>query len=120
MSNRNAHLLIGGDFSCVDIEWRNMQVPQGVPKRQSQTQLIDIVKEHCLSQVIDVPTRQNKTLDLFLTNSPFPVKRIKGMPPIGKADHAIVYLEYDVKIKRVQQAPCMIFSVQTGGYGWSS
>ena len=67
MSNRNAHVLIAGDFNCGDIEWSNMQVPQGVPKRQSQTQLVDIIKEHCLSQVtcIDIPTRQNKTLDLF-------------------------------------------------------
>ena len=41
MSNRNAHVLTGGDFSCGDIEWSNMQVPQEVPKRQSQTQLVD-------------------------------------------------------------------------------
>ena len=94
-----------------------MQVPQGVPKRQSQTQLVDIVKEHCLSQVIDIPTRQTKTLDLFLTNSPSPVKRIKEMPTIGKADHDIVYLEYDVKIKRVQQAPRKIFLYKRADIG---
>ena len=27
------------------------------------------------------------------------------MPPIGKADHDIVYVEYDIKAKRIQQAP---------------
>ena len=27
MSNRNAHVLIGGDFNCGDIEWSTMQVP---------------------------------------------------------------------------------------------
>ena len=27
------------------------------------------------------------------------------MPPIGKADHDIVYIEYDIKAKRIQQAP---------------
>ena len=31
------------------------------------------------------------------------------MPPIGKADHDIVYVEYDIKAKRIQQAPCKIF-----------
>ena len=39
MSNRNAHVLIGGDFNCGDIEWSHMKVPQGVQKRQSQQQL---------------------------------------------------------------------------------
>ena len=36
MSNRNAHVLVGGDFNCGDIEWSHMQVSQGVQKRQSQ------------------------------------------------------------------------------------
>ena len=31
------------------------------------------------------------------------------MPPIGKADHDIVYIEYDIKAKRIQQAPRKIF-----------
>ena len=32
MSNRNAHVLVGGDFNCCGIEWSPMQVPQGVQK----------------------------------------------------------------------------------------
>ena len=31
------------------------------------------------------------------------------MPPIGQADHGIVYVEYDIKAKRIQQAPRKIF-----------
>ena len=31
------------------------------------------------------------------------------MPPIGKADHDIVYIEYDIKAKRIQQTPRKIF-----------
>ena len=37
------------------------------------------------------------------------MSRVKGMPPIGKADHDIVYIEYDIKAKRIQQAPGKIF-----------
>ena len=107
MSNKNAHVLVGGDFNCGDIEWSTMQVPEGVPQRPVQCQLLEIVQDHCLSQVVNVHTRNDKTLDLLLTNSPFPVNRyrVKGMPPIGKADHDIVYLEYDIKAKRIQKAP---------------
>ena len=34
---------------------------------------------------------------------------MKGMPPIGKADHDIVYIEYDIKAKLVQQAARKIY-----------
>ena len=97
ISNRNAHVLIGGDFDCGDIEWRTMQVPHGVQKRQTQQQLLDIIGEHCLTQVVNIPTRLDKTLDLLFTNVPSPVNRVKGMPPIGKADHDLVFIEYDIK-----------------------
>ena len=49
------------------------------------------------------------SLDLLLTDSPSPVNRVKGMPPIDKADQDIVYVEYDIKAKRIQQAPGKIF-----------
>ena len=109
ISNRNAHVLVGGDFNCGDIEWSHMQVPHGVQKRQSQQQLLDIIGEHCLTQVVNIPTRNDRTLDLLFTNAPSPVNRGKGMPPIGKADHDIVYVEYDIKAKRIEQASRKIY-----------
>ena len=76
-----------------------MQVPHEVQKRQSQQQLLDIIGEHCLTQVVNIPRRNDKTLDLLFTNALYPVNRVKGMPPIGKYDHDIVYVEYDIKAK---------------------
>ena len=78
----------------------------GTKKKQ---QLLDIIGEHCLTQVVDIPTRNDKTLDLLFTNFPSPVNRVKGMPPIGKADHDIVYVEYDIKAKRLKQASRKIY-----------
>ena len=95
----SAHVLVGGDFNCGDIEWSHMQVPHGVQKRQSQQQLLDIIGEHCLTQVVNIPTRNDKTLDLLFTNAPSP----------GKADHDIVYVEYDIKAKRIKQASRKIY-----------
>ena len=37
------------------------------------------------------------------------MNRVKGMPPIGKADHDIVYVEYDIKAKRIKQASRKIY-----------
>ena len=81
----------------------------GYKKRQSQQQLLDIIGEHCLTQVVNIPTRNDRTLNLLFTNAPSPVNRGKGMPPIGKADHDIVYVEYDIKAKRIEQASRKIY-----------
>ena len=81
----------------------------GGTKRQFQQQLLDIIGEHCLTQVVDIPMRDDKTLDLLFTNFQSPVNRVNGMPLIGKADHDIVYVEYDIKAKRIKQASRKIY-----------
>ena len=42
----------------------------------SQEQLLDIIGEHCLTQVVIIPTRNDKTLDLLFTNAPSPENRV--------------------------------------------
>ena len=75
------------------------------PKRQCQQQLLDIIGEYCLTQFVNIPTRNDKTFDLLFTNAPSPVNRVKGMLPIGEA----VYVEYDIKAKRMKQASRKIY-----------
>ena len=94
-----------------------MQVPKEVPQRHIQSQLLEIVQDHCLSQVVKIHTREDKTLDLLLTNSLSPVNRVTGMPPIGKADHDIVYIEYDNKAKWIQQALRKMFLYKRADMG---
>ena len=51
-----------------------------------------------------------KLLTCFLLiNAPSPANRVKGMPPIGKADHDIVYVEYGIKANRIKQASRKIY-----------
>ena len=81
-----------------------------VQKRQSQEQLLDLIGEHCLTQIVNIPTRRSdKTIDLLFTNVPSPVNRVKGMPPNDKADPDIVYVEYKIKAKRLKQASRKIY-----------
>ena len=86
-----------------------MQVPHGVQKRQTQQQLLDIIGEHCLTQVVNIPTPLDKSLVLLFTNVPPPVGRVKQMPTIGKADHDLNYIGYDIKAKRIKQASRKIY-----------
>ena len=59
MAYQNSHVLMGGDFNCGDIDWDKLYVPLGMPRRQVQNHLVGIAQEHCLSQVIHIPTRQD-------------------------------------------------------------
>ena len=57
-----------------------MQVPHGVQKDSLSSNFwILYIGEHCLTQVVNIPTRNDKTLDLLFTNAPTPVNRVKGM-----------------------------------------
>ena len=43
-----------GDFNCGNIEWSTMQVPEGVPNRRVQSQLLEIAQDYCLSQLVNI------------------------------------------------------------------
>ena len=53
--------------------------------------VLDLISMHCLTQVVDFPTRINNTLDIFITNRPSLIKQCYPKPGIG--DHEIVYVE---------------------------
>jgi hypothetical protein len=44
---------------------------------------LTLVEDIGLQQMIDFPTRNNATLDLFLTNRPSPINRLKPIPGIS-------------------------------------
>ena len=49
-------------------------------------ELLDIIADHALTQLVNMPTRKDKTLDLLLTNYPSIVNNIETIQPIGEAD----------------------------------
>ena len=98
MSNTNAHVLLGGAFICGDVDLSTMQVPEGVPKRPIQTKLLSIIQYHCLSQMVNIHPREDKTLDLLFTNSPSSINLVKEMHPIGKADHDLPMLSTTLRL----------------------
>ena len=80
--------LIGGYFNLPDINWETMRA-EGTqyPSRVSQAFLDDIVSDKSLEQMVDFPTRKDKTLDLLFTSHPSYVEKSKPLPSIGNSDH---------------------------------
>ena len=70
------------------------------PDAKQHHQLLDIIADHNLHQVTDKPTRNERTLDLLLMNNPSNLNKLCTLPPIGLADHDIVYAEIDTWLKR--------------------
>ena len=110
MANKNVHVLLGGDFNCGNVEWSTIAGNRRGTAKAGTVSILELIKDHCLFQVVKIPTRNDRTLDLLFTDSLSPVNRVKGMPPIGKAaDHDIIHVDYDIKAKQIQQAPRKIY-----------
>ena len=85
--------LIGGDFNLPDISWDTLKV-EGTqyPSRVSQA-FLDMVSDNSLEQMVDFPTRKDKTLDLLFTSHPSYIEKCKPLPSIENSDHDIVLLD---------------------------
>ena len=101
----NSNIWLGGDFNLGHIDWSVPSIIAGKPEQKLHQQLLDIAFDHNLQQMVDIETRKDRTLDLFFTNNPSSVNKMTTLPPIGKADHDIVYLEIDTWLKRVRELP---------------
>ena len=65
------NIMLCGDFNMPLIDWRNSSVRGGTREMQRQAdKLFEFNSKFCLQQMVLEPTRNNNTLDLFLTNNP--------------------------------------------------
>ena len=92
VSNKNVHILVVsvediGAGVCVwwggggQLNGAICKYPMGYRRRHAQ-HILNVAKEQCLVQVVNVPARQDKILDLLFTNSHYPVNRVKRLPSI--------------------------------------
>lgn len=89
-----AYIVIGGDFNLPSLDWNtcSLKTPSVHPRLHND--FLDLLNDHGLQQMVTFPTRENNTLDLFVTNFPSLVPRIEGVP--GVSDHFAVYMEFQI------------------------
>ena len=96
-SNNNAPFWLTGDFNLPDISWSTNttsgnQNPLGVSNA-----FLSTFPDSGLQQMVDFPTRNTAVLDLFLTNHPSLINRLKPLP--GISDHEAIFIDSDVQVK---------------------
>ena len=78
-----------GDFNFKDIAWPDRLNKSGSVLSQSEGQiLIDVMNDHGLEQLGQVPTRKKNTLDLILTSLPGQFHEIHS--PDKLSDHDVI------------------------------
>jgi hypothetical protein len=103
LTNKNAIIIIAGDFNLPDIDWPTGEiVGSQYPKRVNLT-FFNIISDNNLEQQVDFPTRKDNILDIVLTGHPAFKLRCKPLPSIGNSDHDIVL--YDTFLAAVRQKP---------------
>ena len=73
-----------------NMDWNVPSVITGKPNLQQHKLFLDIINDHSLTQLVNIPIRQDNFLDLFLTNCPSIVNNLETIPFIGESDHDVV------------------------------
>lgn len=95
---KKAALWLGGDLNLPDIQWKTQTVIGNANSSAINQRFLHCL-HHCgLDQLVDFPTRQDTTLDLFLTNRPSLVNKCTAAP--GVADHDMVLITTSATAKR--------------------
>ena len=56
---------LGGDFNMRDIDWQDQTIKPGSNIRAQCQAFLDMCTSYHLEQVVNIPTRGKRTLDLF-------------------------------------------------------
>lgn len=97
--------IVGGDFNLGYMDWNVPSVITEKPNLQQHKLFLDIINDHSLTQLVNIPKWQDKILDLFLTNYPSIVNKLETMPPTGESDHDIAFTECVTSLRRCHTKP---------------
>ncbi|KAK3093897.1 hypothetical protein FSP39_021583 [Pinctada imbricata] len=75
-----------------------------------------MINDFSLEQIVNRPTRGERILDLILTNKPTSFNDPKILPPLGKSDHDIAFVECNISLKRVRKQTRTIFKYRQSNW----
>ena len=98
--NPSAVVWLSGDFNLPDINWSSGAVEGNQYTNAVNSHFLATFSDVGLTQIVDFPTRGERTLDLFLTNRPSLISRC--VPTPGVSDHEMVLTLSETRAKRLK------------------
>ncbi|CAC5388360.1 unnamed protein product [Mytilus coruscus] len=114
----NSNILVGCDFNHDHMDWSVSEVISGKPDQEQYNSLLELLYDHNLHQIVNIPTRKERILDLVLVDNPSNINKVSTLPPIGLSNHDIVYVESDIWLRRVREKPKKILKYNKAN--WSN
>ena len=109
--NQYSNIWLAGDFNLGDIDWSTQSVRPGGKKPTMCRELIDIANDYGLEQIVDKPTRKDRTLDLFFIRNSSLVIKSTVLPGISDHD-GIPLILLNTKPSKNKQKPRKVFMYQ--------
>jgi exonuclease III len=77
VTKKYSNILVAGDLNLPKMDWDTMTPSSNCKHQSFYKEIIDSFNDANLTQMVNLPTRENNILDLFLTTNPTLVKKIK-------------------------------------------
>jgi hypothetical protein len=90
----NANIWIAGDLNFPGIDWVSKILKPSCRYPTLHQDLLDTLDDNALQQLVNEPTREQNTLDLFITNNTTLINKVQVIP--GISDHHAVLVEADL------------------------
>ena len=87
--------IVDGDFNLPGVNWKHKRVPLGTSLKKQAKLLLSFMEELHLHQMVHIPTRNSRTLDLLFTDAPDLSNRVSSAP--GLSDHGTVIVDHQLK-----------------------
>lgn len=104
---KNDTFWLSGDFNLPDIKWPEQIITSTMYPKEINEMFIDMLNTLGIDQLVDFSTRKDNLLDLFCTNQPTLISKIKPIPGLG--DHDIILVDAICHPKRSKQTKHKIY-----------
>jgi len=104
---RHARVIVAGDLNFPDLSWPSRTLHAGTSYARNHLDFLDLLDDFALTQMVEGGTRQDRTLDVVLTNTPTQCTSTQVVA--GISDHEAVVsnfnLNHRINPQERRQAP---------------
>ena len=103
VTKKFSNIWVGGDLNLPKMDWDTSGPSSDCKHPTFYREIVETLNDSNLSQMVNLHTRENNILDLFLTTNPSLVNQVNILP--GISDHNIVEVKVNTSARICYQKP---------------